>query len=205
MKRQLLVIAVFLVAGAVVNVAVAWGCALWAEQPLMRVEAVTLDDAPWPRPVPRGWPPPTSRFVDSTFGTTSVVFETNTETGRPSYRQALVRWGWPLRGLESELRCVLSGVADCEVLASTSDPFAKSSSWAVPTRPIWLGFAVNTLLYATVLWLLICGPFVLRRFIRVKRGRCPACGYPRGEAAVCTECGTDLPKRATVIGELGDS
>ena len=30
MKRHLLIVAVFLLAGAVVNVAVAWGCAAWA-------------------------------------------------------------------------------------------------------------------------------------------------------------------------------
>ena len=30
MKRRVLTIAIFLLAGAVVNVAVAWGCAWWA-------------------------------------------------------------------------------------------------------------------------------------------------------------------------------
>ncbi len=64
---------------------------------------------------------------------------------------------------------------------------------AVPLNPIWPGFAVNTLFYAAVLWLLICGPFALRRFIRVKRGLCPACAYPRGESDVCSECGKALP------------
>ncbi len=38
------------------------------------------------------------------------------------------------------------------------------------------------------------GPFALRRFIRRKRGLCPACGYPTGESAVCSECGKVLPK-----------
>ena len=50
-----------------------------------------------------------------------------------------------------------------------------NASWkAWPVRPIWPGFAINTLFYAAILWLLIRGPFALRRFIRVKRGRCPA-------------------------------
>ncbi len=62
----------------------------------------------------------------------------------------------------------------------------------VPLRPIWPGFAVNTLFYAVVLWLLIPGPFALRRFIRVKRGLCPACAYPMGESDVCSECGKAL-------------
>ena len=73
----------------------------------------------------------------------------------------------------------------------------------MPLRPIWPGFAINTLFYAAILWL----PFVLRRIIRIRRGLCPACAYPMGESAVCSECGKALPKRATVIadGELGDS
>ncbi len=60
---------------------------------------------------------------------------------------------------------------------------------ALPLQPIWPGFAINTLFYAAVLWLLIPGPFALRRFIRVKRGLCPACAYRIGESAVCSECG----------------
>jgi hypothetical protein len=71
-----------------------------------------------------------------------------------------------------------------------------------PLHPTWPGFTFNTLVYAALLWLLIPGPFVLRRFlrrvVRVKRGLCPACAYPMGEAAVCTECGGPLPQRAVV-------
>ena len=69
----------------------------------------------------------------------------------------------------------------------------------LPLDPIWPGFAVNTLFYAAVLWLLIPGPFVLRRFIRMKRGLCPKCAYPMGEAAVCTECGEELPSRHIIV------
>ncbi len=43
----------------------------------------------------------------------------------------------------------------------------------MPLGPIPLGFAVNTLFYAALLWLLIPGPFALRRFLRVRRGLCP--------------------------------
>ncbi len=64
--------------------------------------------------------------------------------------------------------------------------------------PLWLGFAVHTLLYAAILWLLIGSLVVLRRCIRVKRGLCPACAYPRGESDVCSECGKAQPRRARV-------
>ena len=62
-------------------------------------------------------------------------------------------------------------------------------------EPLWPGFAVNTLFYAAILWLLIPGPFALRRFVRLRRGLCPKCAYPMGESSVCTECGIALSRR----------
>ena len=58
-----------------------------------------------------------------------------------------------------------------------------------PTQPLWLGFTVNTLFFAALLWL----PFPMQRWIRVRRGLCPKCAYPMGESAVCSECGAALP------------
>ena len=66
-------------------------------------------------------------------------------------------------------------------------------------RPIWPGFAVNTVFYAAVLWLLIPGPFVLLRTIRLRRGLCPKCTYPMGESPICTECGKALPGRTETM------
>ena len=68
----------------------------------------------------------------------------------------------------------------------------------LPVVPLWPGFAVNTLFYAIILWLLIPGPFVLRRVIRLKRGRCPKCGYDLrgqlpGAGSGCPECGWNRP------------
>jgi hypothetical protein len=65
----------------------------------------------------------------------------------------------------------------------------------LPLQPLWSGFVVNTLFYTAIVWLLIRGPFVLRRLIRRRRGRCPKCGYdlrgqpPGPAAAACPECG----------------
>jgi hypothetical protein len=75
-------------------------------------------------------------------------------------------------------------------------PFDPQSSRLIPLAPIWHLFAVNTLFYAPILWLLICGPFALRRFLRRRRGLCPKCAYPMGDSSVCTECGKALPSRA---------
>ena len=60
----------------------------------------------------------------------------------------------------------------------------------IPLRPIWPGFAINTLFYAAILWGLFAAPLALRRRRRIKRGLCPKCAYPIGASDVCTECGT---------------
>ena len=62
----------------------------------------------------------------------------------------------------------------------------------LPLRPYWPGFAINTVFYAFILWLLFAGPFVLRRRRRIRRGLCPKCAYDlRGTpgATACPECG----------------
>ena len=75
----------------------------------------------------------------------------------------------------------------------------RESGWDfLPLKPIWPGFAVNALFYAAILWLLIPGPFALRRFIRVRRGLCVACGYRMGEAVVCSECGKPFAQAVKV-------
>ena len=65
---------------------------------------------------------------------------------------------------------------------------------ALPLRPIWPDFAINTVFYAAILWLLTFGPFTARRLIRRKRGHCIKCGYDLrgtsgGGGEVCPECG----------------
>jgi hypothetical protein len=66
------------------------------------------------------------------------------------------------------------------------------SSVYLPLRPLWPGFAINTIFYAAILWVLFFAPGAVRRTIRRRRGLCPACAYPIGTSSVCTECGTRL-------------
>ncbi|MCI0629558.1 MAG: hypothetical protein L0Y44_02760 [Phycisphaerales bacterium] len=60
---------------------------------------------------------------------------------------------------------------------------------AIPRRPLWPGFAINTIFCAAILWLLFATPGFIRRRRRIKRGLCPACAYPIGASETCTECG----------------
>jgi hypothetical protein len=59
----------------------------------------------------------------------------------------------------------------------------------IPYSPLWPGFAINTIFYAAILWLLFTVPRFVRRRIRARGGQCPACAYPVGASDVCTECG----------------
>ena len=61
----------------------------------------------------------------------------------------------------------------------------------VPICPIWPGFAINTILYAAILWLPFAALGRFRRRRRIKRGLCPKCAYDLrgGNHAACPECG----------------
>ena len=148
MKRWLAKLVVFLLLGAIVNIAVAWGCA-------------------------RFFSPRSNVVYQFADGTTEVAHE-----------PAEVVHGWPLFALTSEW----------PVHGGWEDTAIRYGDEVLPMAPIWSGFAVNTIFYGAILWLLIPGSFALRRHIRRKRGHCLKCGYDlRGaEHEVCPECGAEL-------------
>jgi hypothetical protein len=84
----------------------------------------------------------------------------------------------------------------------TEDLYCPTYERPLPLQPLWPGFAINTVFYAAIVWLLFAVPGRIRRFIRIRRGRCGACGYPIGTSDVCTECGKPVPKR---LGSCGSS
>jgi len=194
-RRRLLIIAVFLLAGAVVNVAVAWGCALSPSAILSIWIAPTQtsdeDRRWWSHRAPADFPRTTEGRTRSplvTSGGVEVVtfyekWDGNMMANGAGARAIRSRYGWPVLAVEGA------------VWYKGGPSPVGCPLWRVPLLPIWPGFAVNTLFYAAILWLVIPGPFVLRRLIRRRRGLCPKCVYPMGESAVCTECGRDLPKR----------
>jgi len=173
---------ILLIAGATLNVAVAWGFFLastplavnhngmlsmrqqdpifWRYASKQQVGSLMLDaiswrsKQPWEKPQPPRW---------------SAMHSPPTQRDQ-SLREAA--FGWPSLALYS----------------MDTAPW-PAQSWGRPLNPIFPGFAINTLFYAGVLWVLCCGPFALRRMIRRRRGQCPACAYPIGQSPVCTECG----------------
>lgn len=112
--------------------------------------------------------------------------------------------GWPRLSLWCIRVIILRNVIDNQqenygsrgLIVTPLLPYEPGSPRILPLYPIWSGFLVNTLFYAAFLWLLIPGPFVLRRFIRLKRGLCPWCGHNLSGAdhVACPECGIEIRK-----------
>ncbi len=65
MRRRLLTIAIFLLAGAVVNVAVAWAITAGSKSPRL---STTESEVEWPHPVPKHWPQRATRLQGGAFG-----------------------------------------------------------------------------------------------------------------------------------------
>lgn len=112
--------------------------------------------------------------------------------------------GWPTLALSARVRPTPASVIARErsivikggfVLGNKAlnPPRDETLPIILPYRPIWLGFSVNSCLYAAALFLLFSGPTSIRRAVRHHRHQCPACGYPWGGSAVCSECGAVLP------------
>ena len=186
MKRRLFKLVVFVLLGAIVNVAVAWGCAVPSSANTTLLKARSFDKsgrALWQRLAMEGWPSRPSKSKEgSRFGVTlrywsAIVRNTDTVQGYYMWEK---RAGWPMRAVASYGRF---------------DGNDRDELWilgGLPLGPIWPGFAINTTFYAAILWLLALGPFTARRMIRRKYGHCIKCGYDlRGHSGggACPECG----------------
>jgi len=70
-------------------------------------------------------------------------------------------------------------------------PYGIHDLRACPTTVLLSGFVIDTLFYAAIWFGVFFGFTSAKRFIRVRRGRCPRCGYDlRGQlGAGCPECG----------------
>jgi hypothetical protein len=208
MKRCAQSLFIFLLLGVIINVAVAWGC-VWTNTRANFGRSDLLDwTAPWPAPVPQDWMgPATQAYRISDLGMdVAFLWGAYGNRGRPSqlvfWRAGIpckslswrTLWEEPTGGGKSIAIAILpmssidwnGGLALSRASSNAKWPGPKR----VPLRPIWPGFAINTVFYAAILWLLFAAPFAIRRRRRIKRGLCPACAYPVGDSAVCTECGT---------------
>ncbi len=210
MKRIAIKLVVFLLLGAVVNVAVAWGCALWSAADDWRGSIDrSRSDALWKeartlRISQDLWTPRTtdasSRWTgpgitETWIGSDHLVRRENPPVlinlGNSLSRRVVRRdYGWPARCLHRTDTLSIWDLLNRRNASNAS--MAQQAWWRDQPRAVtWPGFLINTLVYAVVLWFLWSTPFATRRLIRKRRGRCVRCGYDlRGaEHDVCPECG----------------
>lgn len=205
-------ICLFLLLGAIVNVAVAWGFALWGDYRFDPQQIYSHFDRPrWMYSLNYGvgrthvsFVPDNGNWGGGTLQPSAATLPYWSEARSPPANETLVdpgmpwyyedAFGWPMRSTYGVL-CTRKGrkweaVKGLEVLRRNDAsplPFRL-----LPLQPITRGFAINTLFYAVILWLLFAAPLALRRRRRIKRGQCPACAYDlRGsDSPKCPECGT---------------
>jgi hypothetical protein len=189
---------VFACAGAIVNVAVAW---LLALQPPTLVWSCTDQISPT-SVFQRYCPPDRLNAAQDAKGLSeirkfgAITYQvgscwTEQVNGKAAYCTVMEsRFGWPLAGLRSGL-FQEADPATGKVRQLRSDMLWRDEQrdQYLPIGVDWMGSALNTLFYAAILWLLFITPGKVRRFIRIRRGLCPACAYPIGTSQVCTECG----------------
>jgi len=194
---------VFLLLGAIVNVAVAWGCTYNQKagikremtpseiRDLMSVQSVVDWNNHWPIVAESerriGLQQVAAYDADDRYGNDP------SKLPLPQYRRPpFLIWvdaGWPMHALTAHHGSEEDWANGRSFMRTTRASSVQLASRTFPVRPIWPGFAINTVFYAVMMWLLFAGPFVVRRWRRIRRGLCPKCAYPVGSSEVCTECG----------------
>jgi len=210
-------ILLFLLLGAVANVFVAWGAAQCVDGDsgdgdLNQVEFKTLPDEvsdvlyfqerPTAFPtyclsVERSWCLVRLRYSRMVMSIPDY----------DSVEYSYVRWGWPFASMQQELAGQwyfaepIPGWRGGWPLAPDRWPLLRTSinvnrpEHIYPLVPLPLGFTINTLFYAALLFLPFAAFTTLRRRRRISLNLCLSCGYslagavPTNNTIICPECG----------------
>ena len=219
MKRWFAKIVVFLLLGAIINLGVAWLCSVQSlESKLTAIEyrKVQAYGVPWSCIFLRRFGFDRILLESRMYGSPAADPST-----LPTYivvppisdeelvDKHYVVAGWPRRSFYGV--AVVTQQMGSDNIRNVEDPdypitwqgaiaISDGSSDAIvrrvlPLRPLWTGLLTDTLFYAAILWFVAFGPFVVRRYLRNKQGRCIKCGYDlRGTSGGrggggCPECG----------------
>ena len=184
--------------GAIINVAVAWGCAAWLgfDANKNRKDADIVGGYSAMRWTETGVDvfnsaatPPDGRWAVRA----REQFVPNWLPESQSMESVLVDGrGWPFISMyctrHPERRFCISFHGNPWFIWGT--PMER----LLPLRPAMPGFAINTIFYAAIVWVLSAVPGAVRRRVRIKRGQCASCGYSLRESVSekCPECGTTV-------------
>ena len=184
------------------NVAVAWGCALWSPLTWGSEEDPSAAQRSWyasRAPASRRWSEPgvrtdrgvgVRRYRMEAFDQDQLDLVGETTALPENFVVLRIQAGFPLTSVGGSAHTLSRSIEwrSHNALQPSSLLHAERHRY-IPVRPTWPGFAVNTIFYGGLIWFLLVAPFALRRFLRRRRGLCPMCAYPLGDSPVCTECG----------------
>jgi hypothetical protein len=204
-KRRALKLLLFLLAGAIINVAIAWGSARDILNCGWRAESSPISSAEKRELA--------SKYELAPYFSVQRVSRVGTRVddclARINSPELLVYVaysvsGWPFHCFRGDVNRVGGQAPKANGVWLYDNGFASLNSLpnvrltlaaqynVVPFVPIWPGFAINTIFYAAVLWVLCAVPGKVRCWRRIKRGQCASCGYSlRGTPQIekCSECG----------------
>ena len=199
MNRWPLRLAIFLLLGAVVNVGVSAGCALLAAP---GADHDFLDTETSARILRRVGVP--GELFERYKGPHGVAWGCPgyrltflflwDDVARPGHSRLYVAAGWPLLCFDADaVWTARTAVArpGVRVARQVSLPAVTLPHRTVPLRPRLWAVGLNSLFYAQLLFLVVRGPFFVRRLVRHTRGLCEACGYDvrHADHQACPECG----------------
>ena len=198
MRVSALELVVSILLATVLNVALAWICAIsyrtytsFASDGLDHLDETAREW--WSQNAPQHWRRQLGQVTRHPgFGFHTLMYtEYAQEDGRGTLGNVAHRCyaGLPFRSFYGE-SWVDRGLRSVTSVAETSVDLGWLGG-RVPLKPLFLGTLANVFLYAlAVLGLLLLFRH-LRAVIRRRRGHCATCGYPLKSLSACPECGTN--------------
>jgi hypothetical protein len=209
-------VVVILVIGVIINVLVAWGLVIHHRGFSVSMNGIFQQQSVWPHAVPNHWPKTFDDRLDfNDFGCSkSYLFSPSSYLSVPSgdhHIMMITASGFPFHSMHL-YRCVREpadssdwlnnttkwdatfGMIDCSEFTKAMFSYDPSKGW-LPMKPIPLGFAVNTLLYAILAW-----PFYMLvtsryRPLFPRSGVCRRCEYDVTGLDRCPECGLKVKQK----------
>ena len=151
------------------------------------------DDIQWPITVPSTWPRADSQYYESDVGVLKNCAAARTLSGY--YQVCVVECGLPFRCMQFFQSTEFTIDTNTVVSNGYSLPWKYPKPWGgyLPTKPLILPFAGNTLCCLALLLALHAMASGSLRWYRRYRGRCQVCGYDISHlASRCPECGNRL-------------
>ncbi|MCA9277826.1 MAG: hypothetical protein H6815_03470 [Phycisphaeraceae bacterium] len=213
MRRKIALVLCYMLFGAIVNVGIAWGIVAHHGTTFFEWKPYhnPRDGAPVAFFVNRrfGWELVTgcgrpgtllSRHADEVESYQGMVWWPKASVTF-DMRDYAISAGWPMRSMMAWHTLRYTQPDDADYIEfephyhrgyPVSSPAYESYVAILPFQPLWIGFCVNTLLYAFGFACLVHGPLIVCRYVRTKKRLCVQCGYSAGDLPVCPECGTQM-------------